>query len=109
VLSGKYRPGAKPPADSRAASETMGNMMQTWLQDDILEAVQTLKPIAQEAGCSLSQFALAWVLREPNVASAIVGVSRPEQLDDNAAATDLVVDPALFAKAEQIVAGVRRA
>jgi 1-deoxyxylulose-5-phosphate synthase len=109
VLSGKYAPGAKPPADSRAASETMGTMMQTWLQDDILKAVQKLKPLAEEAGCTLSQFALAWVLREPNVASAIVGASRPEQVDDNAAAADLTVDPALFAKAEAIVADVRRA
>jgi 1-deoxyxylulose-5-phosphate synthase len=109
VLSGKYAPGAKPPADSRAASETMGAMMQTWLQDDILKAVQKLKPLAEEAGCTLSQFALAWVLREPNVASAIVGASRPEQVDDNAAAADLTVDPALFAKAEAIVADVRRA
>jgi 1-deoxyxylulose-5-phosphate synthase len=106
VLSGKYAPGAKPPADSRAASQAMGGMMQTWLRPDILEAVQKLKPLAQAAGCSMSQFALSWVLREPNVASAIVGASRPEQLDDNAAAVDLNVDPALFAKAEAIVAGV---
>jgi len=109
VLSGKYAPGARPPADSRAASEAMGGMMQTWLRPDILEAVQTLKPLAEAAGCTMSQFALAWVLREPNVASAIVGASRPEQLDDNAAAVDLTVDPALFAKAEAIVADVRRA
>jgi aryl-alcohol dehydrogenase-like predicted oxidoreductase len=109
VLSGKYAPGAKPPADSRAASDSMGGMMQTWLRDDILTAVQGLKPLAREAGCTLPQFALAWVLREPNVASAIVGASRPDQLDDNAAAADLSVDPALFARAEQIVAGVRRA
>ncbi len=106
VLSGKYAPGAKPPSDSRAASKAMGGMMQTWLRPDILEAVQELKPLADAAGCTMSQFALAWVLREPNVASAIVGASRPEQLDDNAAAVDLTVDPALFAKAEAIVTGV---
>ena len=57
----------------------------------------------------MTQFALAWVLREPNVASAIVGASRPAQLDDNAAASGLVVDPALFAKAEAIVASIRMA
>jgi aryl-alcohol dehydrogenase-like predicted oxidoreductase len=108
VLSGKYRPGAKPAADTRAASDTMGSPMQSWLQPEILEAVQKLKPLAEEAGCSLSQFSLAWVLREPNVASAIVGASRPDQLDENAAASGLTVDPALFAKAEAIVAGVRR-
>jgi aryl-alcohol dehydrogenase-like predicted oxidoreductase len=87
----------------------MGNSMKTWLEPSILEAVQKLKPLAEEAGCSLSQFSLAWVLREPNVASAIVGASRPDQLDENAAASGLVVDPALFAKAEALVADLRRA
>jgi aryl-alcohol dehydrogenase-like predicted oxidoreductase len=109
VLTGKYLPGAQRPADSRASSDSMGGMMQNWLAPKILEAVQTLKPLAQEAGCTLTQFALAWVLREPNVASAIVGASRPEQLDENAAASGMSIDPALFAKAEALVAGVERA
>ena len=108
VLTGKYLPGAQRPTDSRASSESMGGMMQNWLKPEILEAVQTLKPLAQEAGCTLTQFALAWVLREPNVASAIVGASRPEQLDENAAASGMHIDPALFAKAEALVAGVER-
>jgi len=108
VLSGKYEPGSKPPADSRAASETMGGMMRNLLRDDILVAVKKLEPLARKAGCSLSQFALAWVLREPNVASAIVGASRPEQLDENAAAVDFKVDPALFAQAEHILAQAGR-
>lgn len=69
---------------------------------------QKLKPLAEQAGCTLAQFALAWVLREPNVASAIVGASRPDQLDDNAAASALVIDPALFEQAEAILAGVQR-
>ena len=107
VLSGKYRPGAKPPSDSRATSDSMGQMMQNWLRPEVLEAVQKLKPLAEEAGCSLSQFSLAWVLREPNVASAIVGASRPDQLDENAAASGLVIDPALFEKAEAIAATAR--
>jgi len=106
VLTGKYKPGAPPPADSRAVSEAMGHFMQRWTERDILEAVEKLKPLAAQAGCTLTQFALAWVLREPNVASAIVGASRPEQLDENAKASGLKVDPALFAKAEAIVAGV---
>jgi aryl-alcohol dehydrogenase-like predicted oxidoreductase len=109
VLSGKYRPGAAPPADSRAANESMGSPIQSWLEPQVLAAVQKLKPLAEEAGCSLAQFALAWVLREPNVASAIVGASRPEQLAENAAASGLVVDPELFAQAEGIVATARRA
>jgi 1-deoxyxylulose-5-phosphate synthase len=86
----------------------MGGFIKSWLQPPVLEAVQNLKPLAKEAGCTLSQFALAWVLREPNVASAIVGASRPEQLDENAAASDLTIDPALFKKAEALVAGVER-
>src|SRR6201999_3425648 len=108
VLSGKYQPGAKPPADSRAASDSMGRMMESWLQPNILEAVQQLKPVVASAGCTMSQFALAWVLREPNVASAIVGASRPEQLDENAAASGMTIDPGLFKQAEAIVAGVER-
>jgi aryl-alcohol dehydrogenase-like predicted oxidoreductase len=109
VLSGKYLPGAALPADSRATSDSMGQAMQNWLRPAILEAVQKLKPLAAAAGCSLSQFSLAWVLREPNVASAIVGASRPAQLDENAAASDLTIDPALFAEAEAIVAAIPRA
>ena len=108
VLSGKYLPGAKAPTDSRAGSETMGQFIQSWLRPGVLEAVQKLKPIAAEAGCSLSQFSLAWVLRGPDVASAIVGASRPEQVAENAAASGLVIDPGLFRKAESIVAGVER-
>ena len=109
VLTGKYLPAAPVPDTSRAASDSMGRLMKSWLQPDILEAVQSLKPLAQQAGCTLAQFALAWVLREPNVASAIVGASRPEQLDETCAASELVVDPALFEAAEAAVAQVRRA
>jgi aryl-alcohol dehydrogenase-like predicted oxidoreductase len=108
VLTGKYLPGAPLPADSRATSTAMGQFIQRWTSRDTLEAVQKLKPIAARAGCTLSQFALAWVLREPNVASAIVGASRPEQLDENAAASGLTIDPALFTEAETIVAPVAR-
>jgi aryl-alcohol dehydrogenase-like predicted oxidoreductase len=104
VLTGKYLPGQPLPEDSRAASDSMGSAIQRWMEPDILERVQRLRPIVAEAGCSMAQFALAWVLREPNVASAIVGASRPGQLDDNAAAVDLTIDPALFAQAEAIVA-----
>ncbi len=104
VLTGKYLPGSPAPADSRAKSDAMGGFIQSWLTPAMLEAVQKLKPVAQSAGCTLSQFALAWVLREPNVASAIVGATKPEQLDENAAASGLAIDPALFAKAEAIIA-----
>jgi 1-deoxyxylulose-5-phosphate synthase len=108
VLSGKYAPGAPLPAQSRAASDSMGQAMRDWLRPAVLEAVEKLKPVAAKAGVSLTQFSLAWVLREPNVASAIVGASRPEQLKENAGASGLVVDPALFAEAEAIAAGIPR-
>jgi aryl-alcohol dehydrogenase-like predicted oxidoreductase len=106
VLTGKYAPGAPIPQDTRAGSEDMSGPIRGWMRPEVLEAVQRLRPIAAEAGASLAQFALAWVLREPNVASAIIGASRPAQVDENAAAADLDVDPALFARAEAIVADV---
>jgi aryl-alcohol dehydrogenase-like predicted oxidoreductase len=108
VLSGKYRPGGTLPPDTRATSAAMSGPMQGWMRREVLEAVQKLVPIAEEAGCSLSQFALAWVLREPNVASAIVGASKPQQLAENAAASGMKIDPALFAKAEAIADAIPR-
>ena len=103
VLSGKYDPDQPPPRDSRAASDEMGGFMDRLMQPAVLRAVQRLKPIAEEAGLTLPQFALAWVLREPNVASAIIGASRPEQVRENAAASGVVVDTQLFLRAEQII------
>ncbi|RED16578.1 aldo/keto reductase [Parasphingopyxis lamellibrachiae] len=108
VLTGKYSADAPPPEDSRAASDAMGGFMELLMRPEVIGAVDRIRPLAEEAGCSMAQFALAWVLREPNVASAIVGASRPEQLDDNAAASGLEIDPALFAQAEAIVAAIPR-
>jgi aryl-alcohol dehydrogenase-like predicted oxidoreductase len=107
VLTGKYKPGEAPPEGTRATSDVMGEFIGGFLTPKVLEAVQKLKPLAQEAGLSLSQFALAWVLRELNVCSAIIGASRPEQVEENAAASGATVDPGLFAEAERVVAGVR--
>jgi aryl-alcohol dehydrogenase-like predicted oxidoreductase len=104
VLSGKYLPGAPLPAGTRATSDEMSGFMDRLLEPPVLEAVQQLKPLAAEAGLSLPQFALAWVLREPNVASAIIGASRPAQVVENCAALGVSVDPELFAQAERIVA-----
>jgi aryl-alcohol dehydrogenase-like predicted oxidoreductase len=106
VLSGKYRPDTAPPQGTRATSEEMGGFMDRLLQKPVLEAVQKLEPLAASAGLSLAQFALAWVLREPNVASAIIGASRPEQVEENAAASGAEVDRALFGEAERIIAAV---
>jgi 1-deoxyxylulose-5-phosphate synthase len=104
VLTGKYKPGETPPAGSRATSDAMGGFIGRFLETQVLEAVQKLLPLAHSAGCTLAQFALAWVLREPNVASTIVGASRPEQVSDNAKASGLTIDPALFTQADAIAA-----
>jgi aryl-alcohol dehydrogenase-like predicted oxidoreductase len=102
VLTGKYQPGARLPPDSRAANDAIsGFFNQEWLAADVLRAVQALRPIAAEAGLTLPQFALAWVLREPNVASAIIGASRSEQIDENAAASGRIVAAELFDRAEK--------
>ena len=103
VLSGKYDPDQPPPRDSRAASDEMGGFMDRLMRPQVLRAVQRLKPIAEEAGLTLPQFALAWVLREPNVASAIIGASRPSQVIENAAASGVIIDTQLFMRAERII------
>jgi aryl-alcohol dehydrogenase-like predicted oxidoreductase len=86
VLTGKYAPGEPPPEDSRAASEEMGAMMDRYRSDELLEAVQRLIPIAEDAGLSMATMALAWCLRQENLASVITGASRPEQVHHNAEA-----------------------
>ena len=106
VLSGKYLPGAPPPDGSRATSED-SHFMGRYLADPVLEAVQRLKPVADRAGCTMAQLAIAWVLAQPGITSAIVGASRPEQLRETAAAADLSIDPALLAEAAAILEGVR--
>lgn len=107
VLTGKYLPGLSLPADSRAADPAMGGAFnKSWLRRQVLDAVQALKPLAAEANLTLAQFALAWVLREKNVAAAIIGASRPEQVDENAAASGVVVAPELFVEAERVLSEV---
>jgi aryl-alcohol dehydrogenase-like predicted oxidoreductase len=103
VLTGKYRPGAPPPSDSRMASQGMGWAMDRFRSDELLAAVQRLQPIADGLGITMAQLALAWVLRESNVASAIVGASRPEQVDDNAAASGIELDEATLAAIDEAV------
>jgi aryl-alcohol dehydrogenase-like predicted oxidoreductase len=89
VLSGKYKPGEPPPSDSRAASESMGGFIDRLVAPPVLEAVERLRAIADQADVTMPQLALAWVLREPNVASAIVGATRPEQVRANASASGI--------------------
>jgi 1-deoxyxylulose-5-phosphate synthase len=109
VLTGKYLPQAPLPPASRAAHPSMGAMLpKNWLEQSVLEAMQKVKLIAeQEAGLSLSQFALAWVLRRPEVSSAIVGATGPIQVAENAIAADQEVAAELFAKADEILSPIQ--
>ena len=97
MLTGKYLPGEKVPADSRAANKSMNRFIKQWLNDDVLRAVQSLRPIADEAGITLSQLALAWVLHQRNITSVIVGATRPEQVHENVEAADVKLDDDMIA------------
>jgi 1-deoxyxylulose-5-phosphate synthase len=106
VLTGKYRPGEPPPADTRAGSESMSGFIDRLMDDRVLEAVQRLKPVAEQAGLSMAQLALAWVLRQQNVASAIVGASRPEQVHANASASGIALDEQTLAAIDEALGEV---
>ncbi|WP_031465155.1 aldo/keto reductase family protein [Sciscionella sediminilitoris] len=107
VLTGKYQQGAKPPEGSRATDTAGGaDMIAHWLRDEVLERVARLRPIAEEAGLSMAALAVAWVLQNTNVASAIIGASRPEQITDNVAAAGVALDPALLTKIDEVLDGV---
>jgi aryl-alcohol dehydrogenase-like predicted oxidoreductase len=104
VLTGKYRPGEQPPAGSRATDEKGGaDMIKRWMRDDVLERVQQLVPLADEAGLSMAQLAVAWVLQNDNVASAIIGASRPEQVHDNVAAAAVRLEDDLMDKIDKVL------
>jgi aryl-alcohol dehydrogenase-like predicted oxidoreductase len=105
VLSGKYLSADDLPSDSRAASQQMGWAIDQFLRDEVLAAVQRLRPVADGLGITMSQLALAWVLRLPNVASAIVGASHPEQVAENAAASGVQLDDSTLAAIDEEVAG----
>jgi aryl-alcohol dehydrogenase-like predicted oxidoreductase len=96
VLSGKYLPGQPPPAGSRATHEAGAQFIARFMTDDVLARVQTLRPVAQEAGLTMAQLAVAWVLQNKNVASAIVGATKPEQVHDNVKASGVVLDRAIM-------------
>ncbi len=104
VLTGKYRPGEQPPAGSRATDEKGGaDMIKKWMSDDVLKRVQQLVPVAEEAGLSMAQLAVAWVLQNDNVASAIIGASRPEQVHDNVAAAGVKLEDDLLSKIDEVL------
>ena len=106
VLTGKYRPGEPPPADSRAASESMGGFIDRLVAPPVLEAVERLRPVAQQASLTMAQLALAWVLRQDNVASAIVGASRPEQVHANASVSGITLDADVLAAIDDALGDV---
>jgi 1-deoxyxylulose-5-phosphate synthase len=106
TLTGKYRPGQEPAAGTRAASHQMGWAMDRFRDDDVLRAVQRLAPIAEGLGITMAQLSLAWVLREENVASAIIGASRPEQVEENAGASGIELDEATVQAIDDAVADV---
>ena len=101
LLTGKYRPGEPPPPDSRAAHSEMGAPMALVMTDERLEAVERLRPVADAAGLSLVELALAWALRRPELASAIVGATRPEQVHANAAASGVELTPDTLAAIDE--------
>jgi aryl-alcohol dehydrogenase-like predicted oxidoreductase len=104
VLTGKYVPGQELPEGSRATDDKGGaNMIARWMKDDVLERVQQLKPLADEAGLSMAQLAIAWVLQNDNVATAIIGASRPEQVFDNVKAAGVTLEPELLSKIDEVL------
>jgi len=107
VLTGKYRPGEQPPAGSRATDEKGGaDMVKRFLRDDVLERVQQLGPLASDCGLTPAQLAVAWVLQNEDVAAAIVGASRPEQVTDTAAAAGVRLDADVMARIDDVLGDV---
>jgi aryl-alcohol dehydrogenase-like predicted oxidoreductase len=104
VLTGKYAPGRPPPPDSRAASASMGAFIQKRMDDATLAKVERLRPIARDLGVTLAQLALAWVLRRPEVSSAIIGATRPEQVEENAKASGVTLAEDVLARIEAAIA-----
>jgi aryl-alcohol dehydrogenase-like predicted oxidoreductase len=107
VLTGKYRPGEDYPAGSRATDDKGGaDMISRWLKDDVLERVQQLRPLADEAGLSLATLAVAWVLQNRNVSAAIIGASRPEQVTENVKAAGTKLDADLLTRIDEVLGTV---
>jgi len=105
VLTGKYLPGQPAPAGSRAADPNMASIIEKFMSDEVLTKVQNLKPLAEELGLTMAQFALAWVLQNSNVSAAIVGASRPDQIASNIAAAGKTIPSEIMAKVDQVLAG----
>jgi aryl-alcohol dehydrogenase-like predicted oxidoreductase len=103
ILTGKYKPGQPPPAGSRATDDKQNYFMDAAENQELLERVQQLKSVADDLGISLPQLSLAWILREPNIASAIIGASKPQQVEENAKASGIELDAATLARIDEIL------
>jgi aryl-alcohol dehydrogenase-like predicted oxidoreductase len=103
ALTGKYRLGAQPPAGSRATDESGAGFVSRWLTDEVLTAVAGLAPLAKEAGLTQAQLAVAWTLQNPNVAAAIIGATRPEQVRENVAAAGVRLDADLLSELDEVL------
>jgi aryl-alcohol dehydrogenase-like predicted oxidoreductase len=107
VLTGKYKPGQRPPEGSRATDDKGGSdMIARWLDDDVLTRVQRLAPVAEEAGLTMAQLAVAWVLQSPNVSAAIIGASRPEQVTENVKAAGVRLEESAMARIDEILGDI---
>jgi aryl-alcohol dehydrogenase-like predicted oxidoreductase len=107
VLTGKYQPGQPPPAGSRATDEKGGaTFISRFMRDDVLTRVQALRPVADEVGLTLAQLAVAWVLQNDNVAAAIVGASRPEQVSENVKASGVTLPPEVLSRIDEVLGDV---
>jgi aryl-alcohol dehydrogenase-like predicted oxidoreductase len=106
VLTGKYQPGQPAPEGSRGADERLGGMMGKYLSDEVLTRVQLLTPLAEQLGLTMAQFALAWVLQNDNVASAIVGATKPEQISSNIAAVGVEIPEEIMNQVSEILSPV---
>jgi len=107
VLTGKYKPGQPHPAGSRATDEKGGaDMIKRWLDDDVLEAVQQLQPIADDLGLTLAALSVAWVLQNSNVSAAIIGASRPEQVTENVKAAGVTLEAGVLERIDEVLGGL---
>jgi aryl-alcohol dehydrogenase-like predicted oxidoreductase len=106
VLTGKYQPGQQPPEGSRATTDEGEYFLRRFMTDDVLGRVQRLRPLAEEAGLSLAQLAIAWVLQNPNVSAALVGASRPEQVTENVKAVGVRLDEGLLKQIDEVLGDV---
>jgi voltage-dependent potassium channel beta subunit len=107
ILTGKYKLNAPKPENSRAANETVNSVINSYFRHDVLECVQQLNDLADDLGCTLSQLSLAWILRHPNISSAIIGASRSQQIEENVKAVDLVLNQEIIEKIDQILEPVK--